>query len=1394
MNEWFGLGLVMNFQDKASSGISRMTGLVENLNNATKKASSEVSQSFLQMQDTVSKFNTDMVQGAVLTQIGSQLQLVGSGVLSTVTKLGANAFGVGKQFENWRMSLTAMYGTLEEANKMIDWGLDMAIKTPFEIEDVIDGILRMKASGIEANKELTAITSTGQELTQNMLMFASDLAALRPEQGMAGAVRAMQELLGDHDKRSIQTRFGIIMDWDFSNQDALEQQFADKVAQMAGGLTNQLSETVDIKVSNLNDLVYVMYKSMADAGWFDAVKSSFNYFYEKVNTLDLAGVGKSLSESLMSLWKPIDSIIRKATDLGVALIDLVASNPDIAKLGLTLTTVAGAVVVLSGSMLALKGLFIMTKAGLGVLTTTFQFFTTQLGSSVGRLASTIWSMKGMIATVGLLYAVWKTDFGGIRTMLSNFMQNVYQAFTYASKTSKLGATEMIDAVDKLNMNNVGDRLKYKLLQLSVLWKSVCESWKDNSLSEDTFKKVEELGLLPLLSRILDVKYGFERFIEGFIIGWQRASDLVAPAVQWVSDKFWSLMDIIFPVKEGFDELGLSAEELERKTKFEQIQKLGESLGLVAGVIVPVWLGFKALSLVLSPFVSVGKGVWGVLKAIAGIFIGLPAKVRGTGRAMSGLPTRIFTTIKDKIQTVQIAFMLLKDKVGRISTKLGRFFTPFLRSAKSFSGKLLRGAGGLIGKLLGVIAGWGGRLASAIWGIAGAIGTALGGIPASVVLIVTTILVAIGVLIYKNWDEICAWCKDAWENVKEYWNKFVDWCGEWMGKIGDGIKAGWQGTLDFFSKIGDKFKEGWSNVCAWWSEKTEQWGNFWSEKWSNIQTGFSDMKENLKNWWSDVCTYWQDKLESWRTFWSDKIEGMKTKFSEMKDNLKTWWSDTCQYWQDKANGWKEGFNTTVENVKTGFSGAVDNVKTWWSDTMTNLGDKASEWQTNFSTTLEGVKTHFSESKENIKTWWSDTMTDLHTKGDTWKTNFMTTLDGVKTNFSESKDKIQTWWSESMTDLHSKGETWNSNFATTLDTVGTSFNTTKENVKTWWSDTMTDLQDKGNTWNSNFSSTLGNVKTTFSESKDSIKTWWSESMTSLQEKGNSWKTSFSTRVSEAQTNFNGMTNNLKTNFSGATTDFQSKFTTFVNNSKSKYEGFKTSMSTIGNNIKTDFNTITDGMKTGFSTKLETMKGAFNTFKTHAQGVTNGIATFFNQLGDKMWSAIKGSINKIIGGFNSMISSLNSKLKFSVPNWVPMVGGNSFSIKIPNLPYLNTGGYIKGEGVSYLHPNEVVINDELTQKLRGFLDSNESSGQQVIVQNNFDPKELKTAFNLDANARQLVSTNSSSTQNDNSVTFSEGSIQITVTGANSPSYDAEKLAEMIMEKIKRKNNIRRSLNYSK
>lgn len=53
------------------------------------------------------------------------------------------------------------------------------------------------------------------------------------------------------------------------------------------------------------------------------------------------------------------------------------------------------------------------------------------------------------------------------------------------------------------------------------------------------------------------------------------------------------------------------------------------------------------------------------------------------------------------------------------------------------------------------------------------------------------------------------------------------------------------------------------------------------------------------------------------------------------------------------------------------------------------------------------------------------------------------------------------------------------------------------------------------------------------------------------------------------------------------------------------------------------------------------------------------------------IKKPINAIIGGINSMFSALS----FDIPDWVPIVGGNSISL--PQIPLLASGGTVTGSG---------------------------------------------------------------------------------------------------------------------
>ena len=73
-----------------------------------------------------------------------------------------------------------------------------------------------------------------------------------------------------------------------------------------------------------------------------------------------------------------------------------------------------------------------------------------------------------------------------------------------------------------------------------------------------------------------------------------------------------------------------------------------------------------------------------------------------------------------------------------------------------------------------------------------------------------------------------------------------------------------------------------------------------------------------------------------------------------------------------------------------------------------------------------------------------------------------------------------------------------------------------------------------------------------------------------------------------------------------------------------------------------------------------------------VWKDLGTFFSNLWSGIWGTIKGFVNLILGGVNAIIAGLN-KIKFSLPSWIPGVGGKSFGINIPTVPLLAEGGIV-------------------------------------------------------------------------------------------------------------------------
>ena len=141
--------------------------------------------------------------------------------------------------------------------------------------------------------------------------------------------------------------------------------------------------------------------------------------------------------------------------------------------------------------------------------------------------------------------------------------------------------------------------------------------------------------------------------------------------------------------------------------------------------------------------------------------------------------------------------------------------------------------------------------------------------------------------------------------------------------------------------------------------------------------------------------------------------------------------------------------------------------------------------------------------------------------------------------------------------------------------------------------------------------------------------------------------------------------------------------------------------------------------FGSQMDTTAAASGTFKDKLLEVWGAIGSGIKTAINSVLGFINGLIGGIEKGINSAASALNS-FKFTIPDWIPKIGGESFSLKIasvslPRIPLLAAGGRIK-------QPGYVIVGDEGPELLhlpRGA--EVRPSTEPVLIQNIFEIAEL-------------------------------------------------------------------------
>ena len=114
-------------------------------------------------------------------------------------------------------------------------------------------------------------------------------------------------------------------------------------------------------------------------------------------------------------------------------------------------------------------------------------------------------------------------------------------------------------------------------------------------------------------------------------------------------------------------------------------------------------------------------------------------------------------------------------------------------------------------------------------------------------------------------------------------------------------------------------------------------------------------------------------------------------------------------------------------------------------------------------------------------------------------------------------------------------------------------------------------------------------------------------------------------------------------------------------------------FGYSIQTVFN----GVKKVFSGVIDFVTGVFT---GNWKKAWNGIVDIFTGIFQGISGVVKAPINTVIGIVNAAIDKING-FGFSVPDWVPIIGGRSFRVNVPKLNYLARGGIVSKQSLNML-----------------------------------------------------------------------------------------------------------------
>ncbi|CIY91626.1 phage tail length tape-measure protein [Streptococcus pneumoniae] len=596
-----------------------------------------------------------------------------------------------------------------------------------------------------------------------------------------------------------------------------------------------------------------------------------------------------------------------------------------------------------------------------------------------KIAYALGQVTGSIATIGLGIGVFLAEsitngLGRQKDRLTRALvalfDNIGNIAEAVGNIAQDFSSAFYDVITSTGAVRIGSAIVSTLLSLTSTIVEV-----GSKLAGSLFKGFEKVVVTSapkissifqsLLDTIAPVFESIERSVNKFGDGLSRVYDEhVAPAIDSISNAFNGLIDIIQILWENswqpFAEFlsgvfGVSIEGIS--------DLLGggllATLGLLADAIKLVADGFTVFSdwckenkepivALITTWQTINFLSWAEQAGgLAGAFELLSGKVSLIVGGIKNLGLAIKALTFDKLvsfgETIYLNTLYAKDFVvnsGKTIAQLGKTALELGKSALAWTAHAAKMGLATAAEFAHSVAA--GVATAATW----AFNAALAVLTSPITWIIAAIaaLIAIGVLLYQNWDTVVEFAKTAWQGLCDFISGICQAIGEFFSGL-------WTKLQEIFEPIGqwfsEKFQQAWDaignifgNLGSWfggrWNDSKNALAeaNTWlGDKFKSGRDKVNSAFEKVGSWFGDRWNDIKDGVKEADTWFGEKFESAKKKTQNPFQKIGSWFGDRWKDMQDALkeipNWFKNLFNDAMDNAKNIVKSGIDKLKSFFN---------------------------------------------------------------------------------------------------------------------------------------------------------------------------------------------------------------------------------------------------------------------------------------------------------------------------------------------------------------------------------------------------------------------------------------------------------------------------------